>query len=276
MTTTLEAPALDTADLAPGERSRLTLGETVTDSRVMAHRQLRKILRRPTYAIFALVQPVMFLLLFRYVFGGAINTGGTDYVDFLMPGIMVQSAVFGALMTGMGLAEDIGAGVVDRLRSLPMARSAVMLGRTAADMVMNTATLLVMFVAGLAVGFRPHGSVLDLVLALLLVLGFAYTFSWISGFIGLALRDIETVSSAGLIWVFPLTMLSSAFVPADSMPGPVGAFADVNPITLAVDATRALTLGQGDALGPALGTIAWLVALLAVFVPLATRAFKRA
>lgn len=264
------------ATLTAPESPRLTLGETIADSRVMARRQLRKILRRPTYLIFALVQPVMFLLLFRYVFGGAIDTGGPDYVDFLIPGVMVQSAVFGALMTGMGLAEDIGAGVVDRLRSLPMARSAVLLGRTAADIVMNVSTLLVMFVAGLAVGFRPQGSPLELLAALGLVIGFAYTFSWISGFIGLALKDIETVSSAGLIWVFPLTMLSSAFVPADTMPGPVGAFADVNPITLAVDATRALALGHGDAAGPALGTIAWLVALLAVFIPLATRAFRTA
>lgn len=270
MTTTLAPPS------PASERARLTLGEVVADSRVLGRRQLRKLLRRPTYVVFALIQPVMFLLLFRFVFGGAIDTGGPAYVDFLLPGVMVQSAVFGALMTGMGLAEDIGAGVVDRLRSLPIARSAVLLGRTGADIVMNVATLLVMFVAGLAVGFRPEGSPLELLLALLLIVGFAYTFSWISGFIGLALKDIETVSSAGLIWVFPLTMLSSAFVPADSMPGPVGAFAEVNPITLAVDATRALTLGQGDALAPALGTVAWLVALLAVFVPLATRAFRTA
>jgi ABC transporter DrrB family efflux protein len=263
------------AHIAP-ERGRLTPAETLADSRVMAARQLRKTLRRPTYIVFAFVQPVTFVLLFRYVFGGAIDTGSVDYVDFLMPGIIVQTAVFGALITGLGLTEDLKAGVVDRFRSLPIARSAVLLGRTAADAVMNVMTLSVMLLVGVAVGFRPSEPVYDLALALALVLGFSYVFSWISAFIGLTVRDPETAQSAGFIWVFPLTFASSAFVPTGSMPGVVQAFADVNPVTLAVDAARALTDGQGDALGPALGTLAWLVGLLLVFVPLAVRAFRRA
>ena len=242
----------------------------------MAGRQLRKTLRRPTYIVFAFVQPVTFVLLFRYVFGGAIDTGGIDYVDFLMPGIIVQTAIFGALITGLGLTEDLKAGVVDRFRSLPIARSAVLLGRTAADAAMNVMTLTVMVLVGVAVGFRPSEPVYDLVLAFALVLGFSYVFSWISAFVGLSVRNPETAESAGFIWVFPLTFASSAFVPTDSMPGPVQAFADVNPVTLAVDAARALTVGHGDALGPALGTLAWLVGLLLVFVPLAVRAFRRA
>jgi len=256
--------------------SSLTFAETVTDSRVMAVRQLRKMLRRPVMIMFAFVQPVMFVLLFRYVFGGAIDTGGIDYVDFLMPGIIVQTAVFGALVTGIGLTEDIKAGVVDRLRSLPMSRSAVLFGRTAADAVMNVMTLTVMLLVGVAVGFRPDQPVYDLALALLLVLAFSYVFSWISAFIGLSVKDPETAQSAGFIWVFPLTFVSSAFVPVESMPGALEWFAAVNPVTLTVDAARALMIGEGDALGPALGTLAWLVGLMAIFVPLAVRAFRRA
>ena len=258
------------------ERSRLTFAETLADSRAMAGRQLRKTLRRPTYIVFSFVQPVMFVLLFRYVFGGAINTGGVDYVDFLMPGIIVQTAIFGALVTGLGLTEDIKAGVVDRFRSLPIARSAVLVGRTAADVVMNVMTLIVMLLVGILVGFRPTQPVYDVLAALVLVLVFSYVFSWISAFVGLSVKDPETAQSAGFIWVFPLTFVSSAFVPTDSMPGVLRAFAEVNPVTLAVDAARALMIGVGDVTGPLLGTLAWLAGLLLVFVPLAVRAFRRA
>jgi ABC-2 type transport system permease protein/oleandomycin transport system permease protein len=193
-----------------------------------------------------------------------------------MPGIIVQTAIFGALITGLGLTEDLKAGVVDRFRSLPIARSSVILGRTAADLTINVFTLTVMVLVGVAVGFRPSEPVYDLALAFALVLGFSYVFSWISAFVGLSVRDPETAQSAGFIWVFPLTFASSAFVPSSSMPGALEAFAEVNPVTLAVDATRALTIGEGDALSPGLGTLAWLVGLLIVFVPLALRAFRRA
>ena len=195
------------------EREHLSLAETLADSRVMALRQLRKVLRRPTYVVFAFVQPVLFVLMFRYVFGGAIHTGNVDYVDFLMPGIMVQTAIFGALITGMGLTEDMAAGVVDRFRSLPMARSAVLVGRTAADLVVNGLTLVVMVLVGLAVGFRPSAD--GLVLAFVLALAFAYVFSWISAWMGIMVRDPETAQSAGFLWVLPLTFVSSAFVPTD-------------------------------------------------------------
>ena len=241
------------------EATHLTFAEVLADSRVMATRQLRKTLRKPVYVIFAFVQPVMFVLLFRYVFGGAINTGDVDYVDFLMPGIIVQTAVFGALMTGIGLNTDVATGVVDRFR-------------LAADLALGGAV-------------RPHGgrhraerddadrdaagrrrgrvpaerARLDIALALLVVLAFSYTFSWISAFVGLSVKDPETAQSAGFIWVFPLTFVSSAFVPADSMPGWLEAFANINPITLVVDTVRALMIGEGDVAGPLLGTIAWLV-----------------
>jgi ABC-2 type transport system permease protein len=258
------------------DRRRLTLAETFSDSRVMARRQLRKILRRPMYVVYLFVQPVIFVLLFRYVFGGAINTGRVSYVNYLMPGIIVMTAIFGALTTGLGLTEDLKAGVVDRFRSLPIARSAVLLGRTAADLVTNTLTLIVMLLIGLAVGFRPGQPVYEVVLAFGLVLAFAYVFSWISAFIGLTVRDPETAQSVGFIWVFPLVFASSAFVPTSSMPGVVHTFADLNPVTLTVNAARALMIGHGDLLGPTLGTLAWLVGLLLVFVPLAVRAFRNA
>ena len=261
---------------ATTSRTRLTPAEMLADSRVMAARQLRKTLRRPTYIVFSFVQPVIFVLLFRYVFGGAIHTGGVSYVNFLIPGIIVQTAIFGSLVTGLGLTEDIKAGVVDRFRSLPIARSAVLIGRTAADLVVNSLTVLLMVAVGIAVGFRPHGSVGAVVLAILLVLAFSYVFSWISAWVGLLAKDPETAQSGGFIWVFPLTFASSAFVPTRTMPGVVRAFANVNPVTLVVDAVRDLMLGLGSAATPALESLAWLVGLLVVFVPLAVAAFRRA
>jgi ABC transporter DrrB family efflux protein len=267
---------MSTATHAVSDRSRLTVTETLSDSKVMLVRQLRKVLRRPMYVVYLFVQPVIFVLLFRYVFGGAINTGKVPYVDYLLPGIIVMTAVFGALTTGLGLTEDIKAGAVDRFRSLPIARSAVLLGRTAADLAINALTVILMFVLGIAVGFRPTQPVYEVALALLLVLGFAYVFSWISAFIGISVRDPETAQSVGFIWVVPLVFASSAFVPTSSMPAAIHWFADVNPVTLTVNAARALTIGDGHALGPALGTLAWLAGLLAVFVPLAGRAFRHA
>jgi ABC transporter DrrB family efflux protein len=258
------------------ERDRITLAETISDSRVMAVRQLQKILRRPMYVVYLFVQPVMFVLLFRYVFGGAIHTGDLSYVDYLIPGIIVMTAIFGALTTGLGLTEDIKAGVVDRFRSMPIARSAVLVGRTAADLATNALSLVLMLVIGVAVGFRPSQPFYEVILAFALVLGFAYVFSWISAYVGLLSRDPETAQSVGFIWVFPLVFASSAFVPTESMPGVVGWFAEVNPVSLTVDAARALTVGHADALGPALGALAWLAGLMAIFLPLSVREFRKA
>lgn len=265
-----------TVDVAVPERARLTPAETMADSRVMAARQLRKVLRRPMYVVYLFVQPVIFVLLFRYVFGGAINTGRVSYVDYLMPGIIVMTAIFGALMTGLGLTEDMAGGAVDRFRSLPIAQSSVLIGRTAADLVTNVLSLIVMLLIGLAVGFRPSQPIYEVVLAFALVLGFAYVFSWISAYVGISVRNPETAQSVGFIWVFPLVFASSAFVPTERMPGAVRAFADINPVTLVVDAARALTIGHGAAVGDALGIVAWLVGLLLIFVPLAVRAFRHA
>jgi ABC-2 type transport system permease protein/oleandomycin transport system permease protein len=267
---------MTTSTVIPTDRGRLTLGETIADSRVMAVRQLRKVLRRPMYVGYLFIQPVIFVLLFRYVFGSAINTGRVSYVNFLIPGIIVMTSVFGALTTGLGLTEDLAAGVIDRFRSLPIARGAVLIGRTAADLTTNAVTLIVMLLLGLAVGFRPSQPIYEIFLAFVLVLAFAYVFSWISAFVGVSVRNPETAQSIGFIWVFPLVFASSAFVPTAHMPAVVRAFADVNPVTLVVNAARALTIGHGDAVGPALGTLAWLVALLLIFVPLSVRAFRRA
>src|ERR1700732_2551888 len=167
----------DTAHAVP-DRARLTLAETFADSRIMATRQMSKVLRTPMYVVYLFVQPVIFVLLFRYVFGGAINTGRVAYVDYLMPGIIVMTAVFGALTTGLGLTEDMAAGAVDRFRSLPIARSAVLIGRTAADLTTNAVTLIVMLLIGFAVGFRPTQPAYQVALAFALVLAFAYVFSW--------------------------------------------------------------------------------------------------
>jgi ABC transporter DrrB family efflux protein len=257
-------------------RGRVTLAEAAADSRVMATRQLRKVLRRPMYVVYLFVQPVIFVLLFRYVFGGAIKAPHLSYVNYLLPGIIVMTAIFGALTTGLGLTEDLKAGVVDRFRSLPIARSAVLIGRTAADLTVNVVSLLVMLLIGVAVGFRPTQPAYEVALAFVLVLAFAYVFSWISAYVGLVVRDPETAQSVGFIWVFPLVFASSAFVPTSSMPGALRAFADVNPVSLTVNAARALTVGHGQAPGPALGALAWLGGLLVVFVALAVRKFRRA
>jgi ABC transporter DrrB family efflux protein len=257
------------------ERSRISVSETIADSRLMAARQMRKVLRRPMFVVYLFVQPVIFVLLFRYVFGGAINTGHVAYVNYLLPGIIVMTAVFGSLTTGLGLTEDLASGAVDRFRSLPIAQSAVLIGRTTADLVTNVITVAVMLLIGIAVGFRPNQPLYDLVAALALVLAFAYVFSWISAFVGVTVRNPETAQSVGFIWVFPLVFASSAFVPTEHMPGVVRAFANVNPVSLVVNAARALTIGHGDALGPALGTLAWLAGLLLIFVPLAVHAFRR-
>src|ERR1700759_341239 len=260
---------MSTASHAIPDRGHLTVAETLADSRVMLVRQLRKILRRPMYIVYLFVQPVILVLLFRYVFGGAINAHGIPYVDYLLPGIIVMTAVFGALTTGLGLTEDIKAGAVDRFRSLPIARSAVLLGRTTADLAINALTIILIFGLGLAVGFRPTQPVYDIALALVIVLAFAYGFSLISAYVGISVRDPEAAQSVGFLLVFPLVFASSAFVPTSVMPGALHWFADNNPVPLTVNAARALTIGHGHALGPALGMLAWLVGLLLVFVPLA-------
>jgi ABC-2 type transport system permease protein len=256
----------------------------VADALVMAQRNLRHTFREPQLLVFSTIQPVMFVLMFRYVFGGAISTG-TAYVDYLMPGIFVQTTVFGSMLTGLGLAYDMDSGILDRFRSLPMSRSAVLVGRTLTDMLRNLFVVFLMLIVGILVGFRIHGGVEGLLGGVGLILLFGYAFSWISALVGIAIRNPEAVQSAGFIWVFPLTFISSAFVPLQSMPNWLQDFARYNPFTITVDAARQLFLGPEAAKIPGLGTntaantwpaLLWVLGLLLFFVPLAVQRYRKA
>jgi ABC transporter DrrB family efflux protein len=253
--------------------SRITPYEAASDSLVMARRGLTETVRKPALLVLTFIEPVILILIFRYAFGGAIQTPNGSYVNFLIPGILVLTAIFGAIVTGVGLSEDLSKGIVDRLRSLPIARSAVLVGRTLSDLARNAGAVILMVGVGVIVGFRPSTSVPSVIAAIALVLAFAYVFSWISATIALLVKDPETAQGAGFVWVFPLTFVSSAFVPTSTMPAVVQAFAQVNPVTLCVNAVRALTIG-GSATGPVLGTLAWLVGLLLVFVPFAVSRYR--
>lgn len=254
--------------------TRPSLCEALSDSLVMARRGLRETVRKPALLTLTFVEPVILVLIFRYAFGGAIQTPNGSYVNFLLPGILVLTAIFGAIVTGIGLSEDLSKGIIDRLRSLPVARSAVLVGRTLSDLVRNVGSVIMMIAVGVAVGFSPTQSPQRVVAAVLLLLAFAYVFSWISATVGLLVRDPETAQGVGFIWVFPLTFVSSAFVPTHTMPAVIRAVANVNPVTLCVDAVRALTIG-GSAGRPVLGTLAWLAGLLLVFVPFAVSRYRR-
>ncbi len=252
----------------------MTAARALRDSGIIVWRQLVQLPRIPEVLIFALIQPVMFVLLFRYVFGGAIETPGESYVNYLMPGIFAQTVAFGAVASGIGLAEDLRRGIIDRFRSLPMARSAVLVGRTVSDLVRNAVVVGVMYGVGLLVGFRPEGSIWAQAVAFALLLLTSFAFSWIGVVIALSMKTVEAVQSAGFIWLFPLTFASSAFVPTDSMPPWLQAFAEHQPFTIVVNAVRALFLGQpvGNLIWL---TLAWMIGILAVMIPLATRRYRR-
>jgi ABC transporter DrrB family efflux protein len=254
--------------------ARPSLYWTFADALVLAKRHLIQIPRIPEELIFATIQPIMFVLLFRYVFGGAIAVSGTSYVNYLMAGIFAQTVIFGATSTGIGLATDLQRGLVDRFRSLPMAKSAVLTGRTISDLVRNTFVVFVMWMVGLLVGFRPDGNVLSWVAAVGLLLLTSFAFSWISATIGLLVSTVEAAQSAGFIWLFPLTFASSAFVPTKSMPSWLRTFAEHQPVSLIVNGVRGLLLNQPDA-STIWQAIAWCVGILVVFIPLAVWAYGR-
>ena len=251
-----------------------------TDTLVMVERNLIRYRRVPQLLVFSSIQPVMFLLLFTYVFGGAIKTGaGNSYIQYLLPGILAQTAVFGAIQTGIGLAEDLTKGIIDRFKSLPMARSAVLAGRTLADMMRNVFVILLMFGVGHLIGFRLQGSWTDAITAFALILLFGFAFSWISATIGLAVKSSETAQVAGFIWVFPLVFASSIFVPIESMPNWLQAFTKWNPVTITVNAVRALTLhnvSDADTARYLWEALGWIALILIVFMPLAVRLYRRA
>jgi ABC-2 type transport system permease protein/oleandomycin transport system permease protein len=261
---------------APVERrgaSRLT--GALSDAAAMTWRGLLMFVRIPQLLVFSTIQPVIFVLLFRYVFGGAIDTGPIPYVDYLMPGIFVQLTVFGAMATAIGLAADLKSGLLERFHALPMARSAVLTGRTSADLVRNVFVLALVSAVGFAVGFRVHTDALAFLAGLLLVLMFAYSLSWVFATLGLAVKDPETAQAAAFPIMAPLVFASSAFVPVTSMPGWLQAFAEHQPVSVTASAIRALVIG-GPTASYVLQSVAWIVGIVAVAAPVAVRLYRRA
>ena len=260
------------------------LAAALRDGLVMTRRNLIKIKRLPDVLIFTTIQPIMFVLLFAYVFGGAISVAGGNYREFLMGGIFTQTVVFGSAITAVGLADDLQKGIIDRFRSLPMARSAVLVGRTTSDLVNNVIVVIVMSLTGLLVGWRIHEGVLSALAAYALLLLFSYAMSWISAVIGLSVRSVEVAQSAGFIWLFPLTFLSNAFVPLETLPSWLRVVAEWNPITSVVAAVRDL-FGNTNGVPPTdsfpsqhplVVALGWTALILAVFVPLAVRKYRTA
>jgi ABC transporter DrrB family efflux protein len=247
----------------------------VTDTLIIAERNLVRLPRAPELLLAFTVQPIMFVLLFRYVFGGAIHPPGISYVDFLIPGILVQNIAFGGFVTGLGLNEDVHKGLIDRFRSLPMARPAVLAGRTLADIVTNALSVIVLTITGLIIGFSFHSTIPHVLLGFVLLLVFGYAFSWVFAFLGLLVSTPEAANSVGFIAVFPLTFISSAFVPIATMPEPLRAFAEINPFTIVDDAMRYLWIGT-PAHNDVWGAFVWSAAIILVFSPLAVARYRRA
>jgi ABC-2 type transport system permease protein/oleandomycin transport system permease protein len=246
----------------------------VDDTAIVVWRNLTKMRRMPQLLVFSTIQPIMFVLLFRYVFGGAISTPGMPYVDYLMPGIFAQTIAFGSMQTGVGLAEDLRAGLIERFRALPMARSAVLGGRTIADLVRNVFVVLLMCVVGFAVGWRIHTNVFGLLAGIGVLLAFSFALTWIFALVGLATGDPETAQAASFPVLAPLIFASSAFVPIGSMPGWLQAFAEHQPVSVTVDAVRGLTAG-GPTAGKVVASLLWSAGIIAVFAPLAIRRYRR-
>ena len=266
-------------ELAGGdERGWARLRWAVADGVTVTWRNLIRLIRTPDAVFFSSVQPIMFVLLFRYVFGGAVRLTGVSYVNYLIAGVYVQTVMFGAVSTSVGLAEDLHTGLIERFRALPMARSAVLAGRTAADAVRNVGVLLLVTAVGYAVGFRVQTNVGLFICGLLVVMLFAYAVSWTFAIIGLRASSSETAQLAAFPILFPFTFASSAFVPVTTMPGWLQAFAVHQPVTQVVDACRQLMLGGPSPLwstSDVWRAIAWSVGLLAVFAPIAVWRFRR-
>jgi ABC-2 type transport system permease protein/oleandomycin transport system permease protein len=246
----------------------------VPDTLVLAERNLVRLPRSPDLLIGFTIQPVMFVLLFAFVFGGAISTPGFDYVDFLIPGIIVQNTAFGGFVTALGLSEDLTKGLIDRFRSLPTSRASVLAGRTLADVVTNSLSIVVLVVTGLIIGFSFGTSAVEIIGGFALMILFGYAVSWIYALIGMSVSSPEAANGIGFTLIFPITFISSAFVPVDSMPAGLQWFAEINPITIVVDAMRALWLGV-PAGNNIWGAVVWCLVLIAIFAPLAVHRYRR-
>ncbi|MDO9354374.1 MAG: ABC transporter permease [Solirubrobacteraceae bacterium] len=249
------------------------MSRLVGDTLVMAERNLIRLPRQPDMLLGFTVQPIMFVLLFAYVFGGAIKVEG-DYVDFLMPGIIVQSIAFGGFVTALGLCEDLNKGLIDRFRSLPTARAAVLAGRAIADLVTNGLSLVILVVTGVIIGFDFRTGLLEVVAGFGLLLLFGFTSSWVFALIGMNASTPEAANGIGFTLIFPLTFISSAFVPSESLPDVLRFIADVNPITHVVGAVRHFWLGApaGDFVW---ASLVWTVVLLGIFVPLSIAKYRK-
>lgn len=259
--------------------------QSLGDGAVVAQRNLIKIKRVPDLLIFATLSPIMFVLLFGYVFGSSIEVPGMSYREFLIAGIFTQTVIFGAVITGVGLADDIQKGIVDRFRSLPMARSAVLVGRTTSDLSHNLIVLVVMAGTGLAIGWRIRTSFAEALAGFALLLLFAYACSWVMAVVGLSVASPEVVNNAAGMLTFPLAFVANTFVPSHNLPGPLRVFAEWNPVSAVTQATRELfgntssayPVSQSWPMQHALATsLLWIAAILLVFVPLAVHRYKKA
>jgi ABC-2 type transport system permease protein/oleandomycin transport system permease protein len=276
----MTAVPLPTAPLPAGadERPRRSaFGWAVADTKTIAWRNLLTITRLPQLLVFSLVQPIIFVLMFRYVFGGAIKIQSGSYVNYLMPGVFAQTVAFGAIQTGIGLAEDLNKGLIERFRSLPMARSAVLAGRTLADLVRNVFIMILMVGIGYLVGFRVETGFFGLLAGMAVMLIFGFSLTWIFAIIGLSVGNAETAQAASFPILAPLVFASSAFVVVGTMPGWLQGFAKYQPLSIAIDASRSLMLGGiYSNTGKVIASLLWSAGIVAVFAPLAVRKYRRA
>ena len=255
----------------------------LADGAVVAKRNLIKIKRVPDILVWTLMSPIMFVVLFAYVFGSSIKIPGVSYREYLIAGVFVQTVIFGSTFTGVGLADDMTKGIIDRFRSLPMARSAVLVGRTTSDIGFNSASIFVMSITGLIVGWRIRTSPVSAIGGFLLLLLFAYAMSWILAFVGLKVGRVEVVNNASFMFIFPLTFIANTFVRSDFLPGPLRTFAEWNPVSSVAQAVREAFGNTGNLPrphvwsleNPVLYTLIWVSAILAIFIPLSVRQYKR-
>lgn len=263
----------------------MSFSTAFSDGLVTTKRNLLKIARLPDLLVFSTVQPIMFVLLFTYIFGSAVTIPGIDYTDYLMAGIFVQTVIFGATITGAGLAEDIKRGIIDRFRSLPMAQSAVLVGRTTSDLINNALVITIMAITGFVVGWRIHTPIWEAAAGFGLLLLFSYAISWLMATVGLSVSSVEVVQNASFIVIFPLTFIANTFVPVDNFPPVLKAFANWNPVSAVTQAVRELFGNTSPALPPpdvwpmqnaVLASLLWVVIFLVVFVPLAISRYKKA
>jgi ABC transporter DrrB family efflux protein len=259
--------------------------DSIIDGAVIARRNVIKIKRVPEVLVFVLISPIMFVALFAYVFGGSIDIAGGSYKEFLIAGIFAQTVIFGATFTGAGLADDMQKGIIDRFRSLPMSRAAVVVGRTASDVIYNVLSLAIMAATGLVVGWRINNGPLDAALGFGLLILFAYAFSWVMAYVGLLVPSVEVINNASFIVIFPMTFIANTFVPAENLPTVLRHFAEWNPVSAVTQAARELfgNIPPGTPeptawplQNPVVYTLIWVVVIIAIFAPLSVSRYKRA